>query len=307
MTAAASPAVASPSAEPAVSLPPAAARDLPEVVYTPDSDLLRPGALVRDMLADLWLGRGLAWQLFLRDIRGQYRQSLLGSLWLVIPSLVSMAVWTFLTAQGVLQVRDTGVPYPVFVLTGLVLWDTFVAALHMPLGAVSAAMGLLTKIRFPREALLLAGLGHVAFQTVIKLCLLAGVMAWYGVGGPASLLGLPLVVVLVMGLGLAVGLLIVPAGLLYHDVGRGLGAITGVWFFLTPVVYPPPQEGLARGLIWANPVAVAISATREALLCQPVSAPGLAALVAAASLIVLLVAWVFFRVAMPHVIARSSA
>jgi lipopolysaccharide transport system permease protein len=80
-----------------------------------------------------------------------------------------------------------------------------------------------------------------------------------------------------------------------------------VWFFLTPVVYPPPQEGLARSLIWANPVAVAISATREALLCQSITAPGLAAIVAAASLLVLLVAWVLFRVAMPHVIARSSA
>ena len=286
---------------------PDTAHDLSEVVYTPDSELLAPAALVRGMMHDLWNGRALAWELFLRDIRGQFRQSLLGSLWLVIPSLVSMAVWTFLTMQGVLSVRDTGVPYPVFVLTGLVLWDTFVAALHMPLGAVGGAMGLLTKIRFPREALLLAGLAHVLFNTAIKLCLLAAVMAWFGVGGLTSLAGIPLLLLLVVGLGVAVGLALVPPGLLYHDVGRALGAITGVWFFLTPVVYPPPQVGVARWLIWANPVAVAITTTREALLCQPLSVPWLATLVAAVSVLVLLGAWVMFRVAMPHLIARSSA
>lgn len=53
----------------------------PVIVYTPESRLRHPVILLREMRRDLLASRGLAWQLLVRDIKAQYRQSLLGVFW----------------------------------------------------------------------------------------------------------------------------------------------------------------------------------------------------------------------------------
>jgi lipopolysaccharide transport system permease protein len=55
-----------------------AARDLPVTIYTPESSLRNPARMVRSMVRDLLASRELAWQLAVRDIRAQYRQTALG-------------------------------------------------------------------------------------------------------------------------------------------------------------------------------------------------------------------------------------
>jgi len=69
------------------------ATELTELVYTADSELRRPVQMLRSMYLDLLRSRGLAWRLFLRDLNGQYRQSLLGYLWLLLPPLGSRPSW----------------------------------------------------------------------------------------------------------------------------------------------------------------------------------------------------------------------
>lgn len=51
---------------------------LPITTYTPDSSLVTPVKMVRDILLDLLASRELAWCLAVRDISAQYRQAFLG-------------------------------------------------------------------------------------------------------------------------------------------------------------------------------------------------------------------------------------
>ena len=87
-------------------------------VYSPDTGLRHPGAL----LGDLWSGlfakqsRHLAWRLFRRNLAGQFRQSLLGYFWLFFPPLMNSG-FIFLNGQGMIEVKDTPIPYPVFTLS----------------------------------------------------------------------------------------------------------------------------------------------------------------------------------------------
>ena len=71
-------------------------KNLPVVVYTPESQLRRPGVLLRSMWRDLKASRELAWRLFVRDTSARYRQSLLGVLWAFVPPIVTGVVFIVL-------------------------------------------------------------------------------------------------------------------------------------------------------------------------------------------------------------------
>ena len=280
---------------------------LKKTVYSPESHLRQPGLLVREMLADLFASRGLAWRLFVRNISAQYRQTMLGYLWAFLPPLFSMAVWVFLNSQKVINVRDPGMPYPVFVLIGTVLWQTFVDALNSPLKLVTASKGMLAKINFPREALILAGLGEVLFNFAIRVVLLVGVFLWFKTSVPETIIYVPVGVIALIMLGLTFGILMTPLGILYTDVGRGIVIITQSWFFLTPVIYPMPESGFAALFTKLNPVTPILLTTREWMTTGSTTQLGGFWLVLSLTLVLLLFGWLLYRIAMPHLISRMSA
>ncbi len=98
-------------------------------VYSPEALILSPRTLFADMAHDLWRSRELAWRLAIRDVRSQYRGSLLGYFWAFITPLFSTAVWVFLSATGVVKVASTDIPYPAYVFSGTMLWQIFTEAL----------------------------------------------------------------------------------------------------------------------------------------------------------------------------------
>ena len=63
--------------------------ELPIRVYTPDPLLAHPVKQLRDMLRDVWAGRELAWRLMVCDISAQYRQTLLGYVWVFLPCVIA--------------------------------------------------------------------------------------------------------------------------------------------------------------------------------------------------------------------------
>ena len=94
-----------------------------EVVYTTESRLRRPGVLVRDMLRDLFASRELAWRLFVRNTSAKYRQTMFGYVWAFLPPIVGTVVFLFLRRSGLFAVGETEVPYALFLLAGMVLWQ----------------------------------------------------------------------------------------------------------------------------------------------------------------------------------------
>ncbi len=280
---------------------------LPTRTYTPASPLAQPWLLWKDMKEDLWAGRELAWRLAVRDISAQYRQSVLGVLWALIIPLANTAVWLFLTGSKVVQVAATPVPYPVFVFTGTLLWSILIDALNAPLQQVNANKALLAKINFPREALIVSGVYQTLFNAAIKLGILLIVLPFLGVhpgwGGlliPVGLLSLVLA-------GTALGLLITPLGVLYGDIGRGIPLITQFLMYLSPVVFPLATTGWSASLMRLNPLTPLILNARAWFTAQPPQLLGEWALVVGGSVMLLLVVWMMYRLAMPILIERMSA
>ena len=280
---------------------------LKEVIYTPQSQLRKPVRFIRSMFNDLRASRELAWRLFVRDISSQYRQSLLGYLWIFMSPLITTMLWVFLNAQGILNVRETSVPYPVYVMTGTMLWQSLVEIIKMPLGKVIESKAMLTKVRFPREGLVLAGLYETLFRSAIRMLLLIGVFIWFQVSVPFTVLLAPVAIVMMMLFGLMIGIILTPLGVLYRDVERTLAVVTSLWFFVTPVVYPPPVQWPASLLVRINPVSPLLITTRELMTTGTLSQPLGFVLVSSGTLCLLFIAWAIYRLAMPHLIERMSA
>lgn len=276
------------------------------VIYTPDSPICRPGPFVASMIRDLVASRGLAWRLFVRDLTAMYRQSVLGYVWAFVPPILAALPWMILNRENVLSVHDTTIPYPAFVLCGTLLWQTFIDALNAPLRQTTAARGMLARIHFPREALVLAGLAESVWNFLVRLLLLVPVLALAGIPLSTSLLWAPLGIASLLLLGTAVGLLITPIGLLYTDVGRAIPIVATFGMLLTPVVYPPRPDGLVGWLAKWNPVSPVLATTRDWLTDQSPELIVGFGWVSVIALAVFLAAWFAYRLAMPMIVERMG-
>jgi len=281
--------------------------NLPEIVYSPESQLRRPRQLVRAMVHDVRASRELAWRLFVRDFNAQYRQSALGYLWAIIPPIATTVIWVFLNNQNIINVAATDIPYPLFVLLGTVLWATFRESLLNPLKQINASKGMLAKINFPREALLLAGFGNVFVNIAINVVLIAVLYVLYRVPLQPAMLLAPIGILAIIGFGTMIGVLLVPLGVLYSDVGRALDVGLIFWFYLTPVVYPPPTTFPASILTKLNPVSPLIVTTRELMSTGEMTQLAGFWIVTALSVVLLILGWLLYRLAMPHMIERMQA
>jgi len=275
-------------------------------IYTPDSPLRNPGKLFRDMVHDLFACRELAWRLFIRDLSAQYRQTYLGYIWAFLPPLVTSFTFIYLNSQGIVRIEGVGMPYAAFALIGTLLWQVFVDAIQCPSLAIITSKSMLAKINFPREAVLVGGFYMVLFNLTIRLVLLIAVMVYWKITPGPGLLLFPFALLALVAAGFAVGMAFSPIGALYGDVNRGLPIITQFWMLLTPVVYPPKTEGLAGVFSTWNPLAPLVTTARESLSGQPFTQVTPFIVVALISIILVILGWISFRLAMPLLIERMG-
>ena len=277
------------------------------VIYTPESKIKHPLLLFKFMWRDLLASRGLAWQLMLRDIKAQYRQSLLGISWAFFPPIFMALGFTLAGKSNVITIGATDLPYPAYVMFSTALWQTFVEALNAPVQAVTQAKPMLARVNFPREAIILSKLGELGFNFGIKLILIIGLFIWFKVGINWTVILAPVALIHLVILGTFIGILLAPLGILYQDVSKGMTMLTTFWLFITPVVYPIPSDGIFAFLVKLNPVTPILVTIRELATTGILTQVTGFWLVSVFSAIGLLLTWIFFRLAMPYVIERVSS
>jgi len=86
-----------------------------ETVYSADSQLLYPRHFVPSISSDLRISPSVAWSLFLRNLRVQYRQTWLGYFWLLLPPLATTLTWVYLNSANILYEFATRIRIPVII------------------------------------------------------------------------------------------------------------------------------------------------------------------------------------------------
>jgi lipopolysaccharide transport system permease protein len=213
-------------------------------------------------LSELWRYRQLVGALLSRDIKAAQKQTVLGFAWVVIPPLLSVAVFTVVFG-GLAGLPSDGVPYPLFVFAGQVAWSAFAVAFQGTTTSVVMNSQFVQKVYFPRLIIpACAALTH-AFNVAVVLVGLFAMLTWYGYDPSwRAVFSVP-IVLLVLATALGLGMLLAPINVLYRDVGALTSVAIQLGFFVTPVVYPislVPER--YRPLLFLNPLAGYIAAFR---------------------------------------------
>jgi lipopolysaccharide transport system permease protein len=274
--------------------------------YTPQSPISKPLYLLLSIFIDVYKYRELAWLLFSRDLKSQFRQSYLGYLWLILPIISTTLIWIFLEDSAIIKIAPTTLPYPVFVLIGTLIWTTFTFAVNTPLSSFQAGQSVFMKLNIPPETFILSGIYKLFFDILLRTLILIPACLLYNI---SFVPGIPLIF-LTLGatvlLGTAIGLLILPLGALYHDVSRFVSLLLGFAMYLTPIVYPVPTSGLAASIAKANPLTPFVSASRELFISGHFTDSALLLITTSLSVVLIAFSLVVLRAVFPHLTERMG-
>lgn len=275
-----------------------------EVVYTPWVHAGFGPRVWADMFGELWLGRGLMWRLFIRDLSARYRQSVFGYVWAVVPAIVTTLIFSILKKGGTLPIKDTTVAYPLYVMLGMTVWLFFSTGLTRAANSLTDARAIIIHINFSRETLVMAAFGETVFNYLIRLIPIAALFVWYRVVPQWTTLLVPLIMIPFSLMTLGLGFLLALANGVFRDIANSLTLVLTLAMFAAPVVYPPPTEGTKVLLNYLNPASPYIIATRDLILTGTLSQPYGLLWMSVASVIVFLFGWRVFHLAMVRVAER---
>lgn len=277
-------------------------------IYSSESAIRSPGRLLRELFSDIAQSRKLGFALAIRDIKAQYRQSIFGILWMVGPPIFLAVMLSVARSNNLVNPGDTHLPYPAYVLISTSLWQIFTAALSGPMQALQSNKGLLTKVRFPRESILIADICKLGVAAGIQAVLILLTFLWFRIPLTPMILLAPVATLLLVALGTAIGLFLAPIGTLYRDIGNALPIAQYVWLTITPVAYPYPHYGglFATTVRW-NPVSPVLVTIREMIAGEPLTLLPNFFLVLGITIPLLLLGLIILRVSIPLLVERWSA
>jgi lipopolysaccharide transport system permease protein len=252
-------------------------------------------------------GRELAYRLFLRDFKASYQASILGVVWVFLPPLATASLWIFLNNQQVVNVKQTAINYPAFIICGTILWSLFTESINKPVQRFNQAMSMMVKLNFPREAILLATVYDLLVSLGLKLLVLVPIL-WF-MGYPPSLDWLYLIPSLfgLMLMGISIGLLLVPFGLLFNDISNIITLGLPFAMYLTPVVYPIAKGGIIGKIHIVNPVTPWLELIRSLFCGYTFHLYTPLFIWLAIGVVILLIGLIAFRISLPIIVERSGS
>lgn len=187
---------------------------------------------------ELWRYRELFYFFSWRDVKLRYKQTVLGFLWAVLQPLVMMLIFTFFFGRA-LNIPSQNIPYPVYVLSGLVIWNLFSTGLT---GAAQSMVNnalIVNKIYFPRLVIPVAAVLVSLFDFLIAFVLLAVTLIIYR--QPVDLNAIffwPIATITAVIATLGLGCWLSALNVKYRDIRYVIPFMIQILFFLTPVIYP---------------------------------------------------------------------
>jgi lipopolysaccharide transport system permease protein len=98
---------------------------------------------------ELWEYRELFYFFAWRDIKVKYKQTTLGMIWVLLQPLATVTIFSLFFGTA-LNVPSLGLPYPVFVFSGLLLWNFFSTSVNNAGNTMISHGPIIKKIYFPR-------------------------------------------------------------------------------------------------------------------------------------------------------------
>jgi ABC-type polysaccharide/polyol phosphate export permease len=224
----------------------------------------------RVWLVGLWRYRSVLWALARKDFKVRYKRASLGVFWAVAMPLLQASVMAFIFSRVGQFGAGQNFSYAGFVLAGMVPWFYASSSVPAETSAIVDGSSLADKVWFPRAILVLvpatANLVTLGISTVILLVALPIVGEPYTV----QLLLLVPAAALLVAFVASLGLVLSAAHAYFRDVKFMVAAGMLIWFYVTPVVYPPSALGSAARWLDFNPLTGIVGLFQRAAVDAPV-------------------------------------
>jgi len=283
-------------------------------VYTAESSLRNPRQVIRDMVSGMVRSKYMAYRLSIKDIRAEYANSAFGMLWDFVDPLVLGFVFYFLMKVRIINTGELGMPYAVFVVYGLLIYQTFTESLNLSLDAVRRSRNLLTHQKLPPEAIILSVLFRVLFNSLFRVAAMLffslmlfssaaneGTSSFSAVGFPIFLVCYPSIILA----GMSIGLFLAPFNVMYRDIGRIVRITLLPLRYATPVLYAIPSEFPFNLIHSLNPISPILATLRALATGNDVVHFGGFVGWNLGFLALFLVAWPIFHLAIPVLVERT--
>ena len=187
---------------------------------------------------ELWSYRELFYFLAWRDIKLRYKQTFFGIAWAVMQPFITMVIFTVIFGK-LANMPSDNIPYPVFVYTGLLIWNIFSSSLANCSQSLIRNINIIQKVYVPRVIIpvssVIVGIVDFLFASLI----LGGIMIYYNfLPHFQGLLFLPLLILVTIFSSLGLGFFFAALNVKYRDVGHVLPFFIQLLIFITPVIYP---------------------------------------------------------------------
>jgi len=222
-------------------------------------------------LKEIWKYRDLIILFVKRDLTTNYKQTVLGPLWIIINPLLSTTVFTVIF--GVIAgIPTDGTPQFLFYMSGNILWNFFSSCLNRASGTFLGNARLFGKVYFPRLVMPISGILYNLINFMLQTAVYVILVIIYSLIGanvhPNLLIILaPFLVLQTALLGTGMGLIISSITTKYRDLNVLVSFGVSLLMYITPVVYPisrVPEN--FRWLMLLNPVAPIVETYRCAFL-----------------------------------------
>jgi len=200
-----------------------------------DSDLARR-PLVSE-LRNLWEYRDLVGLLARRDITVRYKRSSLGIWWTLLNPLATTLVLWMVFGQF-FRFETPGVPYVVYLLSGILLVTFFSQAVLTSGAAIVNNSAILSKVFVPPEIFSVAAIAAATVNFALSLIPLAVIQVITGQGIPWTVVLVPIPIFFLALFAAGLGLLVASAAVFFFDVLDLTGVLLQLVSYLTPTFYP---------------------------------------------------------------------
>lgn len=235
--------------------------------YQPDN-VLKNGyfSIFKEIVSEITTNHWLIYQFFKRDFLGIYKQSFIGVLWAFIIPLVSVGTFIMLNRSGIFNLGQLDVPYPIFAVLGMAVWQIFASGLIAGSGSLVRAGSMIVKINFSKKSLVIASTGQSIVSFLIQFLLTIILFLIYGYSPGWAICLFPVLVLPVFILTLGLGFIFSILNGIVRDIGNIISVLMTFFLFLTPVLYPRPATGILAGITRYNPLFYLVSVPRDLML-----------------------------------------
>ena len=217
--------------------------------------------------------RGLIIELIKRDFYGRYKGSFMGIAWSLFHPLLMLVIYTFVFSVA-LKARwgiehESDVGFAIVLFSGLIVHGLFAECLNRAPGLISSQPNYVKKVVFPLEIIPCVTVCSALAHFIISFCLLLVFCALTGVKLTTGIALVPLVMLPLVLLTLGLTWLFASLGVYLRDITQGMGVVTTVLLFMSPVFYPVdalPEK--YRVYLHFNPLTLPIEQLRNLVLWQ---------------------------------------